>query len=189
MSEELRTLADIGRALVAIALIVAAIAKGRDLPGFARDLERSFSRLLSRSGGHGAMTLAGAIVLAEAVIALIMVFGGDMSRGASLAAFALMTAFTLVVAWSVVFDRGLVCSCFGAASGHRMNGHDLTRNLVLTAAAAGAWRGASEGDALAAFAARPISVSMALVACGLIAFLFVASLQDIVLLLRLRSER
>ncbi|MBP6748512.1 MAG: hypothetical protein KA144_02640 [Xanthomonadaceae bacterium] len=185
MSEELRTLADVGRALVAIALIVAAIAKGRDLRGFARDLERSFSRLR----GGAAMTLASAIVLAEAIIAIVMIFGGEMSRAASLAAFALMTIFTLVVAWSVLFDRGLVCSCFGAASGHRMNGYDLTRNLLLTAAAAAAWRGASEGDALAAFATRPIGVSVALVVCGLIAFLFVASLQDIILLLRIRSER
>jgi len=185
MSEELRTLADVGRALIAIALIAASVAKGRDLPGFAHDLERSFSRLRD----HAAMTLAGAIVLVEAVIAIVMIFGDDMSRHASLAAFALMTIFTLVVAWSVVFDRGLVCSCFGAASGHRMNGYDFARNLLLTAAAATAWRGASDGDALAAFAARPAALSLALVVSGLIALLFVASLQDIGLLLRVRRGR
>lgn len=185
MTDELRAFADLGRMLVAIALIVAAAAKGRDLRGFAQDLERSFSRLR----GSAALAVACAIVFAEATIAVVIVAGGDASRAGSLAALALLAVFTLVVAWSVVFDRGLVCSCFGAASWHRMNGYDLARNLLLTAAAAIAWRGASEGDALAAFATQPAGVSMALVACGLIAFLFVASLQDIGSLLRVRSER
>lgn len=185
MNEELRTLADIGRALIAIALIAAAVAKGRDLRGFAHDLERSFSRLR----GGVAYAVASAIVLAEAAVAVIVVGGGEASRAGLLAALALMVVFTLVVAWSVVFDRGLVCSCFGASSGHRMNTYDLARNLLLTAGAAVAWRSASDGDALAAFAARPAALSLALVVCGVVAFLFVASLQDIGLLLRVRRER
>lgn len=173
------------RVFVLIALLVAVIAKLRDFAGFARDLERSFlNGKLARLNGKLAAT---GVLLAESATIALVLADGDIARVGLVAATALLAVFSAIVAWSVVFDRGLVCSCFGASSGHRMNVHDLVRNLLLTAASAYAcWRFPGRG-AIETFAALPWAASLTLTASGAILFLIATSLQDVVLLLRLKA--
>jgi hypothetical protein len=185
MSAEAQTLAEIGRSLVLIAMVAAAAAKSLDVGRFAHDLSRSFPWLQSAS----ARAFAFAILVAEWLIALLIVVGGDMAGVGLLAALVLLSAFTVVVAWSVVFDRGLVCSCFGASSSHRMNGYDLMRNSLLMVAAAFAWLHAPTRDVVQTIATQPASLSIALAVSSVIVFLLITSLQDIALLLRIDSGR
>lgn len=185
MNPETLALADIARGLVLIAMLAAALAKTRDVRGFAHDIGRSFAWLQ----GARARTAAFAVVSMEWMIALLIVLGGDMSRVGLFAALALLSIFTAVVAWSVVFDRGLVCSCFGASSSHRMNGYDLMRNLLLMAAATFAWLQAPARDVVQTVAAQPVSFSITLAASATAIFLLITSLQDIALLLRIDTGR
>jgi hypothetical protein len=185
MNPQTLALADIARGLVLVAMLAAALAKTRDVRSFAHDIGRSFAWLQ----GARARTAAFAIVSMEWMIALLIVLGGDMSRIGLLAAFALLSALTFIVAWSVVFDRGLICSCFGASSNHRMNGYDLMRNLVLVAAAAFAWLQAPARDVAQTIAAQPASFSIALASTAVAIFLLIVSLQDIALLLRIDTGR
>jgi hypothetical protein len=185
MTAETQTLVEIGRGLVLIAMVAAAAAKSLDVRSFAEDLGRSFAWLQDAS----ARVFAFAILVAEWLIAILIALGSDMARIGLLAALALLSAFTVVVAWSVVFDRGLVCSCFGASSSHRMNGYDLARNMVLVAAAAYAWLQPPARDVVQTIAGQPAPVSIALTAAAAIVFLLITSLQDIALLLRIDTER
>ncbi len=180
-----QALAQVGRALVLIAMVAAAVSKSRDLNGFAHDLSRSFVWLQ----GTGARVVAIAILIAEWAIITLIVAGGDAARIGMLMAFVLMSAFTAVVAWSVLFDRDLICSCFGSASSHRMNSYDLARNLVLMAASALAWRHASGNDIVGVLATQSATASLAYAASGFIVFLLITSLQDIALLLRVEVGR
>ncbi len=185
MNAETLALADIARSLVLIVMLAAASTKSFDVHGFAKDISRSFAWLQ----GARARAIAFAILIAEWLIAILIAAGGDMSRIGLLAALALLSMFSAVVAWSVVFDRGVVCSCFGASSSHRMNGYDLARNMVLVAAAAYAWLQAPARDVVQTIAGQPAPVSIALAAAAAIVFLLITSLQDIALLLRIDTER
>ncbi len=185
MSAEAQTLAEIGRGLVVIAMAAAAAAKSLDVNGFAHDIGRSFAWLR----GASARAIAFAILAAEWMIVILIMVGSDMAQIGLLAALVLLTGFTAVVAWSVIFDRGLVCSCFGASSSHRMNGYDLMRNLLLMAAAAFAWQHAPAQDVVHTISTQPLFFSIATATCAATVFILITSLQDIALLLRIDTGR
>jgi hypothetical protein len=178
-------LAELARMLVLIAFAFAAAAKSRSPRAFAHDLQRSFAALNQAA----ALALAALILIAEWAIVVAIFSGGDAAHLGMLAALGVLAVFTALVVWSVVFDRGLVCRCFGGAVGHRMNAYDLLRNLLLMAAAALAWRYAPGGDALDALRAQSWPLGLATTSLAMIGVLLVTSLQPVAALLRVHAER
>ncbi len=115
---------------VLIAMLFAAAGKTFDFAAFRESLLESFP-VWQRA--HG--VLASMILGAEWGIVVLMLAGGTAARTGIWAATGLFAVFTAVFVWALVNDRAIVCSCFGA-SGHRIGGIDLVRNLLLTTAAA-----------------------------------------------------
>lgn len=124
-----------------IALLSAAWGKTIGFAAFRKSLADSFPAL-ARVGA----AVASAIVSAEWAIALLMLIGGASSRIGIVAALVLLSLFTVVIGATLASGRAIVCSCFGA-SGHRIGGVDVARNLTLIVAAAVAVAGPVGEDA------------------------------------------
>ncbi len=115
---------------VLIALLFAAWAKTIGFAAFRRSLADAFPAMARVDAA-----VAFAIVVAEWTIASLLLVGGAPARIGMVAALVLLALFTLVIGAALASGRAIVCSCFGA-SGHRIGGVDVVRNLALTAAAA-----------------------------------------------------
>lgn len=121
---------EICRLYVLIALLFAAWGKTIGFTAFRRSLADSFPALARVDAA-----VASAIVSAEWAIALLILIGGASSRIGIVAALVLLSLFTAVIGAALASGRAIVCSCFGA-SGHRIGGVDVVRNLALIVAAA-----------------------------------------------------
>lgn len=120
---------EICRLYVLIALLFAAWGKTMGFEAFRRSLAESFPSLVRVEAA-----VAFAIVAAEWVIALLILIGGASARIGIVAALVLLSLFTAVIGAALASGRAIVCSCFGA-SGHRIGGVDVVRNLALIVAA------------------------------------------------------
>lgn len=113
---------------VTLALLAAAWGKSTGFDEFRRGLSDAFPAL-----GRADAVLAFAIIAAEWSIAAALLAGGVFAKSGAIAGLALFALFTAVVSASILSGRAIVCSCFGA-SGRRMGGLDVIRNLVLIVA-------------------------------------------------------
>jgi thiol-disulfide isomerase/thioredoxin len=122
-------IAVVARAVIAVTLLVAGVAKARD-----------------RAGTRAALTafgcparLVGAVAVAlpvvEIAIACLLVPSATAAVGLILA-LALLGAFTLVVAVALARGRRPPCRCFGELSAAPIGPQTLVRNIVLVAVAA-----------------------------------------------------
>lgn len=127
-------IAVLARWYVALSLLAAARGKSGGFDAFRRSLSEAFPAL-----GRADAALAFAIVAAEWGIAAALLAGGmSAPLGAvvqygAICGLALFASFTIVISLSILDGRAIVCTCFGA-SGRRMDGLDVVRNLVLIAA-------------------------------------------------------
>lgn len=121
-------LAALCRWYVALALIAAAWGKSLGFDAFRRSLSEAFPAL-----GRIDAALALALIAAEWGIAAALLAGGAFARSGAIAGLVLFVLFAAVVSASILGGRAIVCSCFGA-SGRRMGGLDVVRNLVLIVA-------------------------------------------------------
>lgn len=127
-------IAVLARWYVALSLLAAAGGKSGGFDAFRRSLSEAFPAL-----GRADAALAFAIVAAEWGIATALLAGGmsaplgTVAQYGAICALALFASFTVVISLSILDGRAIVCTCFGA-SGRRMDGLDVVRNLVLIAA-------------------------------------------------------
>lgn len=120
----------LGRWYVTLALVAAAWGKSGGFDAFRRSLSEAFPAL-----GRADVALAFAIVAAEWAIAAALLAGGAFATFGAIAGLAMFVLFAVVISASILSGRAIVCSCFGA-SGRRMGGLDVVRNLVLIVAVA-----------------------------------------------------
>jgi uncharacterized membrane protein YphA (DoxX/SURF4 family) len=108
--------------------VVAAVAKARDLPGFAQDIA-NYRLLPAGLVAPAAATLPGV----EAVLGLALI-ARLWPRASALCAAAFLCAFTIAVASALARDINIECGCFGS-SGQPATWWTFGRDLGLCALA------------------------------------------------------
>lgn len=151
--------------LLAVVFAVSAVAKLRDLGGFARSLPALFP-----AGRAFARPLTAVITAAEAAVPFLLVIPHAAAYGFGLAA-VLLVAFTVAIGSALRRGRRAPCRCFGASSAPVGTRH-LGRNAALLAAAA---LGIPPPGTL------PPAAGLAVAAgAGLVGAVLVVSLDDII---------
>lgn len=169
--------------VLGVTFLVAAIAKGHDINGFARTIERAAALFRVTLDGRGAAAAATILVALEFALAGLLLSGYE--RGvASLVALPVLVVFALTGHRAKQAPAPIPCNCFGR-SGATLGEETVARAMVLAVSATVAlisaavkpWSPSSVDD---------VALTIAFVIAGILAVMWSAGLPE---LLRLQRDR